>query len=813
MRKIITRPELLPLQIQEGLSDYRRRQSFEKEILEFDSYVKFGDEKILNKYDIVLKFHIWFIHINVSVWGQFYKKFKYCIFDNELKYDNLINMLIMVKDAGDGFRDILLKNLPYFDRWTILDTGSSDNTVAIINEVLSGKKGCLYEEPFINFRDSRNRLLELAGEQCMFNIMLDDTYYLNGELRNFLNDARGDDVVSSYSISIKNSDSLYISNRITKSSLGLKYVNLVHEIIQSENNFNACIPYDIAYITDISSCYMQSRTLQRKQKDIDILKQMLIDEPDNPRTLFYLADSYILLEDYVNAIKYFKLRVLHKTPGFNCEIRESLYFIAVISDIFLKLDWSVCHQLYLDCYNFDTTRSEALYFIGNHYVINNNKEIAYMYLLQAYNLGIPEINMNFRCDIYYYYIPYTLIKLCYEFKNFSLGEECCRKILNYKEDQLVKKWLDIFYLCNQTLKVQKKELVEYDEKVICFISPGGWNQWDGETLYRLGLGGSENFSIKYAEELVKMGYKVIVLCDCEYSKIFNGVEYIQINNFSNIIINYNIHTFIINRIPSYIHSVVLYNTTAKNIYYVLHDLEESNTILPISDKLTNILCISEWHKQQFIQIFPNFENITKVISYGIDIENFPLNKKEKYSFIYPSFPNRGLLQLLQIFPKIVAKYEIAKLNIFCDFENKWLVDNYQDDIIQIKILLEQQKKYVINHGWVNRSTLRDYWSKSHIWFYPCTFKETCCLTAYEAAVSKTLVVSNHLAALKESIGNRGVIIDGNPVEQEWQDKALKILFEILDNDGEKEFVDLNYDWVQTKHFSIIVSDFRKKYIK
>jgi len=75
----------------------------------------------------------------------------------------------MVKNAGPQFEEMLQKNIQKVDRWTILDTGSTDDTIDTIKRTLVGKKrGELYEEPFINFRDSRNRLLDLAGKSCKF---------------------------------------------------------------------------------------------------------------------------------------------------------------------------------------------------------------------------------------------------------------------------------------------------------------------------------------------------------------------------------------------------------------------------------------------------------------------------------------------------------------------------------------------------------------------------------------------------------------------------------------------------------------------
>jgi hypothetical protein len=54
--------------------------------------------------------------------------------------------------------------------------------------------------------------------------------------------------------------------------------------------------------------------------------------------------------------------------------------------------------------------------------------------------------------------------------------------------------------------------------------------------------------------------------------------------------------------------------------------------------------------------------------------------------------------------------------------------------------------------------------------------ETFCLTALEAASSKTFAITNDLAALQNTVGNRGAIINGDPTTQTWQDLALQKLF-------------------------------------
>jgi hypothetical protein len=75
--------------------------------------------------------------------------------------------------------------------------------------------------------------------------------------------------------------------------------------------------------------------------------------------------------------------------------------------------------------------------------------------------------------------------------------------------------------------------------------------------------------------------------------------------------------------------------------------------------------------------------------------------------------------------------------------------------------------------------------------------ETFCLTALEAALTKTLAITNDLAALQNTVSDRGVVINGNAMESEWQEKTLEKIFYYMDpiNIGKKnELIERNYNW-------------------
>lgn len=361
------------------------------------------------------------VYVKKAIYPLFENMFYSCIKSSVFTFDNLINMLIMVKNAGDDFRAVLENNKKYIDTWTILDTGSTDNTLSIIRDVLADIPGKLYQEPFINFRDSRNRLLELAGEDCAFNIMLDDTYTIHGNIREFLTIARADDEMESLSIYIKDTDVMYSSNRITKPERKLKYVYTIHEIIQT--NLNGCIPVQVAYIQDRPSPYMKDRTTNRKKQDLELLNAEIKANPEDSRLYYYLAETYLCLEDWENAYTFYKKRTEMKA-GFSEETQDSLYKMAVIAHLNLKQPWELCHALYLNCYNYNPNKIEALFMIGSAYVDFGADAIAYLYLKHAIETPILPNTMNNRYMIYSYHLPKTLLPLAKKYGNDILVKKC-----------------------------------------------------------------------------------------------------------------------------------------------------------------------------------------------------------------------------------------------------------------------------------------------------------------------------------------------------------------------------------------------------
>ena len=194
---------------------------------------------------------------------------------------------------------------------------------------------------------------------------------------------------------------------------------------------------------------------------------------------------------------------------------------------------------------------------------------------------------------------------------------------------------------------------------------------------------------------------------------------------------------------------------------------------------------------------------------GLDANKGNVNKgnannvKVPYKFIYSSFPNRGLLPLLEMWAAIVQRQPLASLHIFSDVDGKWVNGVAGEQMQKIKGLLAKYAATdgglnITYHGWTNKDKLAEGWNTSEYWFYPCTFMETFCLTALEAAISKTIAITSDLAALNNTVGNRGIMIPGNPESWEWKNNALIKLFEIMEDKERKQYhIQRNWEWASS----------------
>jgi len=220
----------------------------------------------------------------------------------------LLSLVMIVKDEAASMEGVLDAALPYVDRWTILDTGSTDGTQDIIREVAAkhGKPGQLFEEPFVDFATSRNRVMDLDasdGEKrgsALFQLMVSADEYLEGgeALRAHLEQHR-ETAVDCHMVRVTvEGQATALAPRVTRTGSPWRYVGVVHE---TPTHPDDKAPVEIA--RGVALRHVVSDPERRIQniadKHIPLLEEELNRNPRDERTLVFLAQSYAAIMPYV----------------------------------------------------------------------------------------------------------------------------------------------------------------------------------------------------------------------------------------------------------------------------------------------------------------------------------------------------------------------------------------------------------------------------------------------------------------------------------------------------------------------------------
>jgi glycosyltransferase involved in cell wall biosynthesis len=242
-------------------------------------------------------------------------------------------------------------------------------------------------------------------------------------------------------------------------------------------------------------------------------------------------------------------------------------------------------------------------------------------------------------------------------------------------------------------------------------------------------------------------------------------------------------------------------------YFWAHDIwADQNSLRNVhSDKIDKYFCLSPWHKEFFAQHHKVPLEKIWVTKNGIDLSRFNKEVVRENRLIYSSSPDRGLDTLLYLFPFIKSVIPDLTLHVFYGFDNwdKSIQTQGSDEQKRLRdqIFKDLKQDGVISHGRVSQSQLAEEIMKSKIWAYPTRFWETFCISALEMMAGGVTIVTSNLAGLKTTVGQNGVLIDGDAYTKEYRVQFVDEVVELFENeekwkrysDRGKEYVK-SFDW-------------------
>jgi tetratricopeptide (TPR) repeat protein len=306
----------------------------------------------------------------------------------------LLGLCMIVRNESDRIAAVLDTYAPIIDRWTILDTGSTDGTQDIVRATLAdipGLTGTLYEEPFVDFATSRNRALELHGTQTIFAIMPNGDY-LSGvpQLRTFLESKR-DDSATAYNVRI--APGHYYHPLVLRTGKGWHYVGRTHECLMG-SGIGMSIP-DVMLIRDRSK-RTDTQWRERWLRDLQLLRQDVAEKPGDCRAYFYLGQTHDCLGHDEEALFYYQKRAA--MPGYFDETFEAKLRIGKMHERRGRMDQAIA--AWIDAYAFDARRAEPLSYIAEHYHRLDQHALAYLYASRAADIPKPATDLFLDEGVY-----------------------------------------------------------------------------------------------------------------------------------------------------------------------------------------------------------------------------------------------------------------------------------------------------------------------------------------------------------------------------------------------------------------------------
>lgn len=287
------------------------------------------------------------------------------------------------------------------------------------------------------------------------------------------------------------------------------------------------------------------------------------------------------------------------------------------------------------------------------------------------------------------------------------------------------------------------------------VVPGALWDWNGRTVEQKGMGASEKSIVQIASALAQDYRRVEVFGPVPNEDVYRGVRYWPKSHLRYVTEG----KVVVSRSPGFAPKVdELIGRKHPKILW-LQDAWYPDLTKASAENYETIVVVSEWHKQAMHE------------RHGVPLEKFtvlynPVDarfyqkklERKRDRFVYCSSPDRGLIPLLKMWPRILEKLPEATLEIFYGWrgceklgingEASW-VQRYETARRAFEKLRYQKGVFV--HDMVDPTTLADAFLSSGVWAYPVTnFHETCCTSALEARAAGCVPVCPPLAALSET---------------------------------------------------------------
>jgi len=291
-----------------------------------------------------------------------------------------------------------------------------------------------------------------------------------------------------------------------------------------------------------------------------------------------------------------------------------------------------------------------------------------------------------------------------------------------------------------------------------FAVPSALWDWTSRTIENEGMGASEE-TIAYLAQHMAPERMTEVFGPIPLEDVHLGVPYWKREQIRHLAKEPHPGKIVVSRSPSYgKHLDEMIGVELPKILW-LQDAYYADLTAETAEHYEAIVVVSEWHKQAMHERHGVPLDRMHVAYNFLIADQFggeaPERKRDR--FIYASSPDRGLIPLLELWPRIKSELPDATLGVYYGWRGCVQLGAGGDDVWMSRFSKCRQDyerlRYqdgITDCGMVPHRELANAFRSSGIWCYPTDFTETGCLTAVKARASGVVPVTSTLAALSET---------------------------------------------------------------
>ena len=344
-----------------------------------------------------------------------------------------IGLCMIVKNESKIIERCLNSVKPLIDYVCIVDTGSTDDTVDVINNWMKSNDidGQVVFEPWKDFAYNRSFAMKKIREKKYIDyaLMIDaDEILMYEEGINFLK-IKESLTCDLHYITCKLGSLEYLRTSITKNDMPYFYKGVVHEYLECEEHIKTRETIKGIYNIPFQDS-ARNQNIEKYQHDANVLQDTLKIETDPfliSRYTFYLAQSYRDSLEKEKAIYWYNKR--SKLGFWDQEIYISLYKVAKLKEE-LEYPEDDIIQSYMRAYEISPERIEAIHGAVSFCRRHGRNNQAYTLAKHAISMPVNKTGLFLENWIWDYGIYDEFTISCYWSGHYKEGLEVSEKLID-----------------------------------------------------------------------------------------------------------------------------------------------------------------------------------------------------------------------------------------------------------------------------------------------------------------------------------------------------------------------------------------------